>query len=151
MGGGVVAGIFRDHNKGQFSRIRRSGSLKSPSFAKFFGRFPRTWTFSEIYCRKKPFTESLGGGHGPPGPPPGYATVVYCRTSDDMHVDTTWMTLFSQMSCIIENIPPTQAASDQRIKSSSYQSGHLWGQSLNFQTILIGNGRHPKLPVIFLN
>ena len=63
-----------------------------------------------------------------------------------MHVDTTWMTLFSQMSCNIENIPPTQAASDQHIKRASYQSGHLWGQSLNFQTILIGDGRHPKLP-----
>ena len=80
-----------------------------------------------------------------------FIVLVYCRTSDDMHVDTTWMTLFSQMSCNIENIPPTQAASDQHIKSSSYQSGHLWGQSLNFQTILIGDGRHPKLPVIFRN
>ena len=66
-GGGVVAEIFRDHNKGQnfFSGNRRSGSLKSPSFGNIFLHFPRIWKFSEIHCRKKKFTESLGG----PWPP----------------------------------------------------------------------------------
>ena len=54
-----------------------------------------------------------------------FVVLVYCRTSDDMHVNTTWMTLFSKMSSNIENIPPTQAALDQHIKSSSYQSGHV--------------------------
>ena len=41
------------------------------------------------------------------------------------------------MSRNIENIPPTQAALDQHIKRSSYQSGHVWGQSLEV---------HPELP-----
>ena len=50
-----------------------------------------------------------------------FVVLVYCRTSDDMHVNSTWMTLFSQMSCKIENTPSTQAALDQHIKSSSYQ------------------------------
>ncbi len=52
-------------------------------------------------------------------------------------VNTARMTLFSQMSSKIENIPPTQAALDQHIKRSSYQSGHMWGQSLE---------AHPELP-----
>ena len=41
-----------------------------------------------------------------------------------MHVNMARMTLFSQMSRNIENIPPTQAALDQQIMSSSYQSEH---------------------------
>ena len=41
-----------------------------------------------------------------------------------MHVNTARITLFSQMSSKIENIPPTQATLDQHIKRSSYQSGH---------------------------
>ena len=62
-----------------------------------------------------------------------FVVLVYCRTSDDMHVNTTHMTLFSQMSRNIENIPPTHAALDQHIKRSSYQSGHAWRQSLEVQ------------------
>ena len=58
---------------------------------------------------------------------------MYCRTSGDMNVNTAWMILFSQMSRNIDNIPPTQAALDQHIKRSSYQSGHVWGQSLEVQ------------------
>ena len=45
-------------------------------------------------------------------------------TRDDMHVNTARITLFSQMSGNIENIPPTQATLDQHIKRSSYQSEH---------------------------
>ena len=56
-----------------------------------------------------------------------------------MNVNTAWMTEFSQMSRNIDNIPPTQAASDQHIKRSSYQSGPVWGQSLEVQ---------PELPEI---
>ena len=41
-----------------------------------------------------------------------------------MHVNTARITLFSQMSRNIENIPPTQATLDQHIKRSSYQSEH---------------------------
>ena len=41
-----------------------------------------------------------------------FVVLVYCRTSDDMHVNTARMTLFSQMSRNFENIPPTQAALD---------------------------------------
>ena len=41
-----------------------------------------------------------------------------------MHVNTARITLFSQMSHNIENIPPTQATLDQHIKRSSYQSEH---------------------------
>ena len=58
---------------------------------------------------------------------------MYCRTSGDMNVNTAWMTLFSQMSRNIDNIPPPQAALDQHITRSSYQSGHVWGQSLEVQ------------------
>ena len=47
---------------------------------------------------------------------------AYCRTRDDMHVNTARITLFSQMSRNIDNIPPTQATLDQHIKRSSYQS-----------------------------
>ena len=60
-----------------------------------------------------------------------FVVFVYCRTSDD--VNTTRMTLFSQMSRNIENIPPRQAALDQHIKRSSNQSGHVWEQSHNVQ------------------
>ena len=41
-----------------------------------------------------------------------------------MHVNTARITLFSQMTRNIENIPPTQATLDQHIKRSSYQSEH---------------------------
>ena len=41
-----------------------------------------------------------------------FGVLMYCRTSDDMHVNTDRMTLFSQMSRNIENIPPTQAVLD---------------------------------------
>ena len=41
-----------------------------------------------------------------------------------MNVNTARITLFSQMSRNIENIPPKQAALDQHIKRSSYQSEH---------------------------
>ena len=58
---------------------------------------------------------------------------MYFRTSGDMNVNTAWMILLSQMSRNIDNIPPTQAALDQHIKRSSYQSGHMWGQSLEVQ------------------
>ena len=49
---------------------------------------------------------------------------AYCRTRDDMHVNTARITLFSQMSRNIANIPPTQATLDQHIKRSPYQSEH---------------------------
>ena len=44
------------------------------------------------------------------------------------------LTLFSQISCNIENIPPTKAALGQHIKRSSYQSEH--GQSPEVQSEL---------------
>ena len=66
-----------------------------------------------------------------------FVVVMYCRTSGDMNVNTAWMILFSQMSRNIDNIPPTQAALHQQ--RSPYQSGHMWGQSLEVQ---------PELPVI---
>ena len=62
-----------------------------------------------------------------------FVVIMYCRTSGDMNVNTAWMTLFSQMSRNIDNIPPPQAALDQHIKRSSYQAGHVWGQSLEVQ------------------
>ena len=62
-----------------------------------------------------------------------FVVIIYCRTSDDGHVNTARMSLFSQMSRNIENIPTTQAALDQHIKRSSYQLGHVWGQSLEVQ------------------
>ena len=65
-----------------------------------------------------------------------FVVLMYCRTSDDMHVNTARMTLFSKMSRTIENIPPTQAALEQHIRRSSYQSGHVWGQSLDVQPVL---------------
>ena len=52
-----------------------------------------------------------------------FVVLMYCRTSGEMHVNTT---LFSQISRNIDNIPLTQAASDQHIKRSSSQSGHVW-------------------------
>ena len=58
-----------------------------------------------------------------------FVVVMYCRTSGDMNVNT----LFSQMPRKFDNIPPPQAALDQHIKRSSYQSGHVWGQSLEVQ------------------
>ena len=39
-----------------------------------------------------------------------FVVVKYCRTSDDMHVNTARMTLFSQMSRNFENIPPLPIA-----------------------------------------
>ena len=66
-----------------------------------------------------------------------FVVIMYCRTSGDMNVNTAWMTLFSQMSRNIDNNPPPQAALYQHVKRSSYQSGHMWGQSLKVQ---------PKLP-----
>ncbi len=62
-----------------------------------------------------------------------FVVIMYCRTSGDMNVNTAWMILFSQMSRNIDNIPPTQAALDQHIKRSSYQSGHVCGLSLEVQ------------------
>ena len=65
-----------------------------------------------------------------------FVVLVYCRTSDDMHVNKARMTLFSKMARTIENIPPTKAALEQHTRISSYQSGHVWGQSLNVQPVL---------------
>ncbi len=62
-----------------------------------------------------------------------FVVIMYCRTSGDMNVNTAWMTLFSQMSRNIDNNPPPQAALYQHVKRSSYQSGHMWGQSLKVQ------------------
>lgn len=62
-----------------------------------------------------------------------FVVLMYCRTSDEMCVDVARMTLFSKMSRNIENIPPTRAALEQHIMRSSYQSGHVWGQSLELQ------------------
>ena len=62
-----------------------------------------------------------------------FVVIMYCRTSGDMNVNTAWMTLFSQMSRNIDNIPPPQAALDQHVKRSSYLSGRMWGQSLEVQ------------------
>ena len=45
-----------------------------------------------------------------------FVVLVYCRTSDDMHVNTARMTLFLQISRNIDNIPPTLAALFQHIK-----------------------------------
>ena len=53
-----------------------------------------------------------------------FVVFMYCRASDDMHVNTERMTLFSTMTRNIENIPSTHAALDQHVKRSSYQSGH---------------------------
>ena len=69
-----------------------------------------------------------------------FVVIMYCRTSGDMNVNTAWMTLFSQMSRNIDNIPPTQAALDQHIKRSSYQPGHVCRQSLEVQP------EHPVIP-----
>ncbi len=55
-----------------------------------------------------------------------FVVLMYCRTSGDMHVNTARITLFSQISRNIDNIPPTQTAFDQHIKRSSYQTGHAW-------------------------
>ena len=71
-----------------------------------------------------------------------------------MHVNTARVTLFSQTSRNIVNIPPTKAALDQRIKRSSYQSGHVCGQSLESQPVIPDvtdcGERHPKLPIIII-
>ena len=50
------------------------------------------------------------------------------------------------MSRNIDNIPPPQAALDQHIKRSSYQSGHMWGQSREVQPELywLGIGDIPN-------
>ena len=93
-GGGVVAEIFRDPRLQSGAKFfcpgnRRTRSLKSPSFGNIVFTFPPDfylfrnslqkkniyWIFSEIHCRKKTFTKSLGGAMAPLAPPPGYATV----------------------------------------------------------------------------
>ena len=54
---------------------RRSRSLKSPSFGNIVFTFSPDLDIFRNSLQKKTFTQSLGGGgHGPPGPPPGYAT-----------------------------------------------------------------------------
>ena len=85
-----------------------------------------------------------------------FVVIMYCRTSGDMNVNTAGMILFSQMSRNIDNIPPPQAALYQHVKRASYQSGHMWGQSLKVQPELPdvtdwGLEISPKLPVIFRN
>ena len=62
--------------------------------------------------------------------------LMYCRTWDETHVNMARMTQFVKMSRNIENIPPTRAALEQHIKRSTYQSGHVWGLSLELQPVI---------------
>ena len=76
-GGEVVAEIFRDRRKAWqiqwggvvvffcFFGNRRSRSIKLPQFREFFGHFRVASRLPGIYCRKKTFTKSLGGGMAP--------------------------------------------------------------------------------------
>ena len=82
-GGGVVAGIFRDrHQPATFSG--GGGGVVADIFRDRITQitFVREifWTFSPYLhifrnlLQKKNIYRKFGGGHGPPGPPPGYAT-----------------------------------------------------------------------------
>ncbi len=62
-----------------------------------------------------------------------FILLMYCRTSGDMNVNMARMTLLSQTSRNFDNIPPTRSALHQHTKRSSYQSGHMWRQSLEVQ------------------
>ena len=92
MGGGGSSRNFSGLQSGArifFAGNRRSRSLKSPSFGNIVFTFPpdfdlfrnslqkknNYWISSEIHCRKKTFTKSLGGAMAPLAPP-GYATGV---------------------------------------------------------------------------
>ena len=60
-GGGGMFGVFLVTGGQDQSNYLNSGN--------FLGHFRVTSRLPEINCRKKTFTKSLGGGHGPPGPP----------------------------------------------------------------------------------
>ena len=62
-----------------------------------------------------------------------FIVLMYSRTSDDAHVNTARMNLFSRKSRSIEHIPPSQSVLEEYVKRASFQSGHVWGQSLELQ------------------
>ena len=65
-----------------------------------------------------------------------FVVIMYCRTSDDVHVSPVSMTLFSRMSRNNENIPPTVAAVDEHVKRAVHQAAHIWDQSLQLQPLV---------------
>ena len=65
-----------------------------------------------------------------------FVVLMYCRTSDDAQVNTARLNLFSRKSRSIEHVPSTQYALEQHVKRASFQSGHVWGQSLELQPVI---------------
>ena len=59
-----------------------------------------------------------------------YVTIMYDRTSTCMKVNDARRDLFTRKGRDIEAIPPTSDALRQHAKSSTYQAGHCWGNSL---------------------
>jgi len=74
-----------------------------------------------------------------------YIVLLYSRTSDDESVNSARLSLFCQMSRLIDNIPPTRVVLEQHTRRSIYQGGLIWGHCLekcpDVATALTGDGR----------
>ena len=64
-----------------------------------------------------------------------FIVLMYSRTSDDAHVNTARMNLFSRKSRSIEHIPPSQSVLEEYVKRASFQSGHVWDSPWNCSLI----------------
>ena len=62
-----------------------------------------------------------------------FVVLMYDRTIFDIHVNEARMTLFSQMSCNVDNIPPTQAAFKTNISRDHPTNECSVGPSLEVQ------------------
>jgi hypothetical protein len=54
---------------------------------------------------------------------------LYDKTSEQLNVNGARKDLFTKKNRAINNIPPTQAALEQHVKSAIYQGGYIWGQA----------------------
>ena len=60
----------------------------------------------------------------------GLKGLLYGRTSSLKHVNEAHQALFSQDRRSIENIPPTEGALYEHIKTAAYRAGQIWGLAL---------------------
>jgi len=59
-----------------------------------------------------------------------YIVLLCSRTSDNESVYSTRLSLFCQISRLIDNIPPTRAVLEEHTRLSIYQAGLIWGHCL---------------------
>ena len=86
VGGGVVAGIFRDLPHSVWGGVvpyiftlttgaDQSIFINCVNYGTFFYNYGQPQRNNINSLQKKKNYKKFGEGHGPPGPPPGYATV----------------------------------------------------------------------------